>query len=268
MDSNECSSLINEWEWSLIKGFEVSSVNNLIASGNLPIQINSINDFSFREDPMNLNYYNYITFKNEETLEKERLVLNAMGDIKEMSEGVVSPTGKKKICGVFTKDDFDLQWNNNKKLNDSLEEKYHNPLMDELEDDEEGVCGNNNINNGKGVNNKKKNGNENENESDVKETNVPLLIDKIVNDDVIDIKKDECNNNKQFSEGGNGNVEEVVNEIKNPSVFEEDNMSVKDNDVVDNENKNELDDNDVKNDIINNNTPMLTKDNDMFTTVF
>ena len=128
----------NEWSWTLAKGFSFMSINNEI-DPTVKLNIDSLNNFSFRDDseegdtptkkekkPEKKYNYGFVNLKiKEEILEEEINKLNGMGEIVEME----LPPIKKKICGLFTKDDFDVK--SVKKLNESFDEKFHNPLDDE-----------------------------------------------------------------------------------------------------------------------------------------
>ena len=124
-----------EWNDSKITGLTFSSLNNEI-DASVKFNIESLNNFSFREDegedaetkknsPDNKNP-NYSHISDCPTkIEEDEKILNEITEIVEF----YLPPIKKKICGLFTKEDFDVKAS--KKLNDSFKERYHNPLEDD-----------------------------------------------------------------------------------------------------------------------------------------
>ena len=127
-----------EWNWNIYYGFTLTSFNNGI-NKSINISIESIDKFSFGENSFNeendlikekkeknINYDNKINILNKEEINSE---IEKIKQIKEIKQDNLS---EKKFLGLFTKDDFIIS--SNRKLNDSFEKKYNNPLEGKNDD--------------------------------------------------------------------------------------------------------------------------------------
>ena len=175
---------------------------------------------------MNIAPNNYLSVnyksKKETDLINEKLIINNIEEIidynnidknnlekeEENKKNKDKNKNNNKICGVFTKEDFDIKIKLNHGLNDSFEKKYYNPLENEKDNEnknkfEINIKGDNNnkiINNDSNIskNNKEKNieikkdiinGNNNNNEDDY----------LIIVDDDNNIKEVKFNNSNEYN---------------------------------------------------------------------
>ena len=140
--------LKNEWEWNIYDGFTLSSINNAI-NKSIDIEIDCIDRFSFgeesidendkkKEENKNKNYKGKTNILNEDEISKEKEILNKINEIVDggFLKEIEKEKNKGKICGLFTKEDFDVTIpKHNNRLNDSFEKKFHNPLEDDFQED-------------------------------------------------------------------------------------------------------------------------------------
>ena len=174
----------SETEYNFYQNFKIFSINNNI-NPTVDILIESIDRFSFGEESEDEskqkkqeqeekikksapNNYSFIKIDNPATTgdtnaQPEKLnnmndIINKILDIKIINDVDDAHNNKKindnkskgKICGLFSKEDFDVKIENkyghkNNQLNDSFEKRYHNPLKNFLdEEDEEGDDSNRN----------------------------------------------------------------------------------------------------------------------------
>ena len=91
------------------------------------------------DPPNNYSYIKYI-LNNDKILIKEKNIINNIEDVIVCDNNnnlIKEENNKNKICGIFTKEDFDIKIddndNNNNHLNNSLEIKYFNPLENDNE---------------------------------------------------------------------------------------------------------------------------------------
>ena len=160
---------MNEWNYQLYPKYELTSISNGI---NPPVNllIDSIDKFSFGEDSLDCDKHekkisqlklkvigpsNYYSNKIFNDSNNKNDLFNCFDDIcnKELSQLDFSKIFddmnkiienkekekenlKNKICGVFTKEDFDIKINQKQKnqLNESFEKKYLNPLENDFEE--------------------------------------------------------------------------------------------------------------------------------------
>ena len=225
-----------EWINSSNDEYIFSSINNGI-NPIINLLIDSIDRFSFGElldddiinekIKVNIAPNNYLSVnyksKKETDLINEKLIISNIEEIidynnidktnlekdEEKKKDEDEDKNKNKICGVFTKEDFDIKIKLNHRLNDSFEKKYYNPLENEKDNEnknkfEVNIKGDNNnkiVNNDDsniGKNNKEKNieikkdiinGNNNNNEDDY----------LIIVDDDNNIKEVKFNNSNEYN---------------------------------------------------------------------
>ena len=137
--------------------YKIFSINNNI-NPTVDILIESIDRFSFGEESEEgnsakkgggeekikkfvPNNYGLITESNSK-LEDINLndIINNIFDINIIND--MNNKNKGKMCGLFNKEDFDVKIENkknhkNNQLNDSFEKRYHNPLKNILDEDED-----------------------------------------------------------------------------------------------------------------------------------
>lgn len=153
----------SEYENNFYPFYKIFSINNNI-DPTVDILIESIDRFSFGEEtdegnsekkggegekikksaPNNyglMKTENVITESNSK-LEDINLndIINNIFDINIIND--MNNKGKGKICGLFNKEDFDVKIENkknhkNNQLNDSFEKRYHNPLKNILDEDDD-----------------------------------------------------------------------------------------------------------------------------------
>ena len=148
--TDKYNNINNKAEWIDISNDEyiVSSINNGI-NPIINLLIDSIDKFSFGElldddiinDKIKVNIApnNYLSVnhksKKEKDLINEKYVINNIEEIIDYNninithlEKEESKNKKNKICGIFSKEDFDIKIKLNNRLSDSFEKKYDNPL--------------------------------------------------------------------------------------------------------------------------------------------
>ena len=214
----------NEWNYSLHNFFSVSSLNNNI-NPIIDLLIDSIDKFSFGENESitdktenisneekeklkKISKNNFLHFKQEIFDENLNNKLNEIEDILIKNEEIKNnkKDNNDKICGLFTREDFNVKIDSKHKhdqLNDSFEKKYHNPLEDLLNDD--------NNDNGDILKYDDKNNNKN-NDIDTKSENTK--IDKNFDYNSIKNNINENNNNKEI-DNKNNNINKDVNISEN-----------------------------------------------------
>ena len=167
------------FDYNIKDEYIISSINNGI-NPIINLLIDSIDKFSFGEmiedeiqekinDKMKINdppnNYSYIKYilNNDKILIKEKNIINNIEDVIVCDNNnnlIKEENNKNKICGIFTKEDFDIKIddndNNNNHLNNSLEIKYFNPL----ENDNEINTKKNNIKNNITINDNNNNNND------------------------------------------------------------------------------------------------------------
>ena len=147
----------SEYENNFYPFYKIFSINNNI-NPTVDILIESIDKFSFGEEieegnsakkgggeekikKSSPNNYGLIIESNSK-LEDINLndIINNIFDINIIND--MNNKNKGKICGLFNKEDFDVKIENkknhkNNQLNDSFEKKYHNPLKNILDEDDD-----------------------------------------------------------------------------------------------------------------------------------
>ena len=223
--------------------FKLKSINNNI-DPSVDILIESIDRFSFGEDTeedkliiktnngeekiKKLPPNNYLFIKTENILYESNpklkdlnSIINKISDIKLINE---ENNNKGKICGLFNKEDFDVKIDKkknhkNNQLNDSFEKKYHNPLKNLLDDEDDNnipQINNININNNLPIQK-----NENNIIPQIKEEEKINNINKnekmeeknIINDINNDINNNENNDNKNINENSENGLNNDINNI-------------------------------------------------------
>ena len=273
----------NEWNISLHNFFSVTSLNNNI-NPSVDLLIDSIDKFSFGENESitdksdniskeeaekmkKISKNNFLHFKTENFDENLNNKLNDIEDIiiKNDEIKIDKKDNNDKICGLFTREDFNVKINSKHKhdqLNDSFEKKYKNPLEDLLNDDNndnddilnyedytknnnnkknESVTKSDNIETNKNINN-------NPNENNINENN-----NKEVNKKEEKINENNNNNDSEIKQIKSTDTEIPITENMLENLFPPINNKInenKNNNEKNNENKNENDnskDNDLKN---------------------
>ena len=228
----------SESEINFYPFYKICSINNNI-NPQVDILIESIDRFSFGEDIENEkngeekikksppNNYSFMKTDNILSESNQRLkdlnsIINNLIEIKLISE---ENKNKRKICGIFNKEDFELKEENNKKkknknnqLNDSFEKKYSNPLkniLDDEEDKDDNISGNhnNNINKDLPIQKKEDITIKNENEkSDIKKD------ENLENKNIMNEINNEFDNNKNIDENKKNENEKEINKENNINV--------------------------------------------------
>ena len=153
----------SEYENNFYPFYKIFSINNNI-NPTVDILIESIDRFSFGEetDEGNSakksdmeekikksapNNYGLMKTENAVTESNSKLedinlndIINNIFDINIIND--MNNKNKGKICGLFNKEDFDVKIENkknhkNNQLNDSFEKRYHNPLKNILDEDDD-----------------------------------------------------------------------------------------------------------------------------------
>ena len=127
-----------EWNWNIYYGFTLTSINNGI-NKSINLSIENIDKFSFGQNSINeesdlikekkeknINYDKKINILNKEEINFEIEIIKQIKEIKGNN------LNEKKFLGLFKQEDFIIP--SNKKLNDSFEKKYNNPLEERNDD--------------------------------------------------------------------------------------------------------------------------------------
>ena len=255
-----------EWENSFNEEYSVSSINNGI-NPIINILIDSVDNFTFGEileeekinDKTNMTIPpdNYLSINNKKELIKENDIITKIEDIicfkNNISKKQENKNHNKFICGIFTKEDFDIKmsFKHHTNLNDSYEKKFINPLEKENNNDKEY----NTIKN----NNQQFNDFINLKDKDKKENNIPNKIgnsNDIYNDNNLDkeVKFNNCNEYNYDAISQNHSQKIDFNNLKNDSksnydLLNEENMKTKIEEVFYQDNNNITSNNNIKDDI-------------------
>ena len=146
------------FDYNIKDEYIISSINNGI-NPIINLLIDSIDKFSFggnvrrwnirkindkmkiNDPPNNYSYIKYI-LNNDKIWIKEKNIIYNIEDVIVYNNNnnnnlIIEENNKNKICGILTKEDFDIKIddndNNNNHLNKSLEIKYFNPLENDNE---------------------------------------------------------------------------------------------------------------------------------------
>ena len=137
-----------EWLSKTYDSYTINSINNGI-NPIINLLIDSIDRFSFGElidEEKQSNIIkkngpdNYLIISHKQNNEQEKNIINNIDEIidynnikKLEKEKLDNNKNKEKICGVFTKEDFDVNIKHNHKnqINDSFQKKYNNPLVND-----------------------------------------------------------------------------------------------------------------------------------------
>ena len=228
--------------------FTICSINNGI-NPIINLLIDSIDRFSFGElleeeklnDKILINIppdnYSSIIHKSnneKEILIKEKNIIKNIEDIIDYNNNIFTnnenTNNNKKICGIINREDFDIKTkiNHSKKLNDSFEKKYINPLendnlINSNEYNDIGGCNKeNNISTNSNIN--KYNGSNKCKDDDLKlnQNIINNKMDKEINlDNLIIFNSDENKNNNQ-------NIINNNNSSINNDIFEEPKIKTED----------------------------------------
>ena len=232
-----------EWLSKDYDSYSISSINNGI-NPIINILIDSIDRFSFGElledekqnDLIKKNGPdNYLILNNKQNNEQETNLIENIDEIiyynnnaKDLDKEKVDI--KNKICGVFTKEDFDINIKNEhkSKISDSFDKKYNNPLANNLlvNSKEKNIINENEI-----LENTLKNNDNLKEDENLKQYQelINSKTDKEINLDNLDNIKEAFIDKKDID---NKKINESIIKYENPKIKSED-VYCRDNNIID-----------------------------------